>query len=546
MSTYYPFPHLFLFGFAISLATVPLMRRLAFWLGTVDYPAHRKSHALPTPYLGGGAVFLGLASAFLILAVSGLDSPVQREKAAFLLAASLGAMVIGFLDDRWQLKARHKLAGQALVATLFAWAGYRFQVLHVPGLPPWDLQSLSLPFTVFWILAVTNALNLIDGVDGLAGSVAAVLLSTLAWAGARLGEPAITWLCLAGLGGVLGFLVFNWKPASIYLGDAGSTGLGMLVAVCGLALGQGGPGAHGSGSRPEAFPLQFCLLTLALAYPLLDTSLAVARRLLRGNPVGRADRSHIHHRLMARGLKAPDICLVAAAYSLAGGFVLILGLNRPEDGLVPALILAGLTLTGLAWCGYGKLLLPRSIRRLRPHYGVVNHLIAMQKAKIELALHPLEVVALVDQVCLELGVLYCALFLYSPHLGHPVYIGNWERPQSKRRENSPSTSRLFHDRTSDGESSSRAFWCFQTPAQDGDLDVEYRVLMHEFMLHALNKAEALYVRTESELLQAFLRESLGQGGPLRQRLERETSARIQRHEPLSTAELKERFEGETK
>lgn len=542
-------PRLFLAGFTASLAAVPLMKRLAFKLGMIDLPAHRKSHLKPVPYLGGGAVFSGLAfaalAAFFLLAGAG---QAALGKASFLLTAALAAATVGLVDDKVSLRASRKFLGQILAASLFVAGGYRLQVLHFPGLDPIPLGGLSLPATYLWVLALTNAMNLIDGVDGLAGSVSLVMLGLLAAAAAMMGDWGIAVVCAGAAGGVLGFLVFNWKPASIYLGDAGSTGLGMLTAVCALSLGQGLPRLPWSAALSVApvqpFPYQAAALTLLAAYPVLDTTLSVMRRLLRGNPVGRADRGHIHHRLQARGWQAPAICAAAAAFTLMAGGILLLCLKPALPwalglGLASAVTVSG----GLAYCGYGKVMGPRAIRRSRPHFSIANHFISMQKTKVTLSQHPLEVLALIEQVCLEFGVLYYSLFLYSPWAGRPRYVSSWERPRQFRAEASAADPRkLFSDRLGGADSPNRVFWCFGPLGQEADIDVEHRVLVHEFMLHAVRRAQDLYAQLEQELMEEFLKDALKRGGPLREKLGGLTRAGQKGASP-SSAELKNRAFG---
>src|SRR5262249_24888213 len=156
--------------------------------------------------------------------------PRGYVKALLILGCTLGVALVGLLDDVRNLSARYKFMGQAVFALAFTFFGFQFQTLQLPGLPPVSLGLLSVPVTAFWILSVTNGFNMIDGVDGLAVSVGSGSLILLAVASAYVENGLQMLLALGALGAVMGFLPFNWKPATIYLGDAGSGAIGMFLA----------------------------------------------------------------------------------------------------------------------------------------------------------------------------------------------------------------------------------------------------------------------------------------------------------------------------
>ena len=220
------------------------------------------------------------------------------------------------------MRARYKLLGQFSLTLAFALFGFHFEVLHIPGMPPVALGLLCVPLTVFWIVAVVNAFNMVDGLDGLAATVAFGSLVLLAAVSALIGNGMELVLALGALGAVLGFLPFNWKPASIYLGDAGSGALGMFMACALVSLGQ----TYGQSSyNPKAVGLgqpffyQIIVVTLLVAYPALEITLSVVRRLFNGRPIYRVDQGHLHHRFQKAGWKGPEICLTALGLTLLPG-----------------------------------------------------------------------------------------------------------------------------------------------------------------------------------------------------------------------------------
>ena len=296
---------IFLAALVFSLVLTPLFTHLARRLRIVDRPAHRKTHREPVSFLGGGAVFLAFIPALLLTLFFSKDLNYLLTfhglaKAFVILSASLGVGLVGLWDDIRNLRPRYKLMGQLVFALAFAFFGFRFEVLHLPGLPPVHLGLLAVPLTVFWILSVVNAFNLVDGLDGLATTVAAGSLTLLAGAAAIVGNSMELVLAVGALGAVLGFLPFNWRPASIYLGDAGSGGLGMFLACSLVALGQSYGQAPAGANQyfGQPFFYQLFIATLLVAYPAIEISLSVARRLLHGRSIASADRGHIHHRLL--------------------------------------------------------------------------------------------------------------------------------------------------------------------------------------------------------------------------------------------------------
>jgi UDP-GlcNAc:undecaprenyl-phosphate GlcNAc-1-phosphate transferase len=298
---------------ATTWAVTPLVIRAARLINAVDHPTGRKMHAAPTPRIGGLAVFCGFVGGLGFAAwASGtlFDLPEVDVYWWGLAAAATAMMFVGLVDDTRGLSFRAKFVAQTLGAVFVWFCGFRVDVVSSPlGGGGFELGWLSLPLTVLWIVAVTNAVNLIDGLDGLATGIALITTSSVAAISFVRGELGVTAASVALAGSLAGFLIFNFNPARIFLGDSGSIFLGFVLAVTSV---------RGSQKGPTAVAVLVPLLTLAL--PLLDTGFAIFRRLyrLRGEGLSNhgglryvlfnirrvfmADRGHIHHRLIDRGL----------------------------------------------------------------------------------------------------------------------------------------------------------------------------------------------------------------------------------------------------
>lgn len=299
--------------FLISAALVPVIIRFAHSHGFVDRPGGRHVHKTPVPRLGGVAVFSALAVGGLLGAVVGVDG-VPLDDRAFRLGASVfvaAALLffVGVWDDLKGLPPGVKLGAQVAAALITCFGGFRIGSLHLSTIAGVDLGFLDVPFTLLWIVAITNAFNLIDGLDGLASGIAIVALVTTATVAGALDHPGVVLMSLLLLGAVLGFVAFNFHPARIFLGDGGSLTIGYLLSV--LVM-QGG---MKNGEAPIAYA------AAVLAVPLLDTSLAIARRWLRGTPIFGADARHLHHRLLALGLSVRRASLVLWGLSAIGALL---------------------------------------------------------------------------------------------------------------------------------------------------------------------------------------------------------------------------------
>ena len=347
---------------ACAVAGVALARPLATRCGLTDRPdGRRKLHPRPIPLCGGLAVF---AAALLGLAATAALRPEVADaltarpgRALALLAGAAVIAAVGLLDDFVDLRARHKLFGQA-VASLIAIVpgGCVVERLAVLGVE-FELGILAVPVTLFWFLAAINALNLLDGLDGLLGVVGVIILGSLAALSMAAGDAFAGFVALAAAGALLGFLAFNLPPATAYLGDCGSLLVGLVVAALAVESGRRGPAVALAG--PAAL----------LVLPFLDTAAAIVRRKLTGRGIAEPDRGHFHHGLQRRyagpwpALAAAALLgLIGAAGALAGG--------RTGDDRCPlgaaAVVVAVLAATG--WFGGAEVrLVAAKLRGLIAH-----------------------------------------------------------------------------------------------------------------------------------------------------------------------------------
>jgi UDP-GlcNAc:undecaprenyl-phosphate GlcNAc-1-phosphate transferase len=306
---------------AAALAT-PLVGRVAAALRIIDRPSERSvSRRENVPLLGGLAVACGFAASLAASLWIVPEVEVTPHLWGLLGGAAL-ILALGIWDDRYGMSAGPKLAVQALVALIAISSG--FQMTHITEPITRTTFHFSTPLvwgaSLIWIIGITNAVNLIDGLDGLATGVGAIICATLTLIAWQAGQPVGVGIGLALLGGLLGFLPWNFAPARIFLGDTGSLFIGYALAL--LAL---------EGYR-QLTVITFVVPLLALAVPILDTGLSILRRVRLGTPVFSPDRLHLHHRLLARRGSARAavlqfwfltlcFCLIAVSFTNLEGYV---------------------------------------------------------------------------------------------------------------------------------------------------------------------------------------------------------------------------------
>lgn len=318
----------------IVVVLTPMAAHLARAVGAVSEPAARHIHSRPTPLLGGLAMLCG----FLIPVIYFLPSFDRSEKA--LVVGAILISLLGALDDIVDLNPAVKLAGQIGCAIIPVAAGLTIDHLTLPLVGVGDLGPAQYPITIVWFVALANIINFIDGMDGLAAGVSAIGLITFAILASSLDRAVPALLAASLAGAALGFLVHNFHPAKIFMGDAGSMLLGFMIA--GVAV---------SGVMKSAAALAIGLPLIVLAIPILDTSFVVLKRLKYGNPVYSADRSHFHHRFAYIGWGQRRTVLTLYAWCLMMGLVAIVVSFR-FGGIVGMVIALGMAVFGGAYLVY--------------------------------------------------------------------------------------------------------------------------------------------------------------------------------------------------
>ena len=295
----------------VSFAFTPPAKALAKKIGAIDMPGEsRRVNDHPIPRLGGLAIFLGFLVG--VLPFSNLSTPVQG-----ILWGGVVVLLLGVLDDIYSLGPWVKLAGQCLAAFIAIRSGIRIEILTRPGGLQTEsivLGALSVPITFIWIVGITNAVNLIDGLDGLAAGISGIGCASMLAVSLFFPEATDVSVILASLGGAcLGFLPYNRNPAKIFMGDCGAMLLGYVLATASVL-----------GLFKMYAIISFVVPLLALALPLSDTVFAVVRRLSHGKNPLLPDRGHIHHRLLALGLTQKQAVTLLYAVSVLLGLAAVI------------------------------------------------------------------------------------------------------------------------------------------------------------------------------------------------------------------------------
>jgi len=297
------------FGLALvaSLVLTPLARRLALRAGIVAPVVSRSVHTEPKPFLGGLAMYVAFAVA--MVAGGGLNDP---QVVGIIVCGGL-IMLLGIWDDRRPMQPKAKFLGQLLIAALLVYfPAWQVQVhgIYSPLGDRWvSFGPLAGPLTIIWIVSFVNVMNFVDGLDGLAAGISTIAALTLLVVSFQQSLPAAILLSAALAGAAIGFLRYNFNPAKIFMGDAGSMFLGLTLAAISV-----------TGVMKSALAVSVLVPVLALAVPIFDTAFAIVRRLASGRSIGQADKDHLHHRLLRLGLSHRNTVLVIWAVSAALGF----------------------------------------------------------------------------------------------------------------------------------------------------------------------------------------------------------------------------------
>lgn len=285
----------------ISFIIAPLFMRLSYRFGFVDYPNHRKQHERPMPFSGGVSILVS----FVITVI--IAQPVEREYIPIILGGTL-IVILGIIDDKYDLKPSIKFLGQLVVISIPIFFGIIIDTINPFGITM-NFGVFAIPFTFLWIAVIINAINLIDGLDGLAAGVSVIALSSIAFIGILQNNIFVMMISVILIGSTLGVLYYNFNPAKLFLGDNGSMLLGYVLGVLSI-LGF---------KNVTFFSILFPIIILGV--PFIDITFAAVRRYREGVSLTRADRGHLHHKLQYIGFSHREsvilIYFVATLFAVA-------------------------------------------------------------------------------------------------------------------------------------------------------------------------------------------------------------------------------------
>lgn len=313
----------FVCAFLLAFLSTPFVKKLAKKIGVIDIPKDkRRMHTDSVPLIGGLAIFLG----FLVSTVLFAEIDI---KIIAILSGALIMVVLGVFDDKYALGAKFKLMIQIIAAAIPVIAGVRIERIILPFLKSGGIEFgwLAYPITILWIVALTNAVNLIDGLDGLAAGVSAIASFSMFLIALMQGNYVIAVMSAALVGACCGFLPYNFSPASIFMGDTGSTFLGFVMAslsVLGLF-------------KIHAI-ISFAVPFIAFGIPIFDTSFAIFRRIKEHRPIMSPDRGHLHHRLVDMGFSHKQAVLIIYAICIVLGAVAVLSFKSKLLAIVIAVL----------------------------------------------------------------------------------------------------------------------------------------------------------------------------------------------------------------
>ena len=340
---------LFSSTFLTGLIT-PFLRKIAIENNLVDEPDERKIHREVIPRVGGIAIAISFFTA-IVLAYSlfHLDLTASISSLTGICIGGVLILLIGVLDDIKGLNAPKKFAGQILAALALVPFGFLIKTLEIPFIGTVHLGFFfGIALTIVWMVAITNAFNLIDGMDGLSSGVTIIASIILVILSILSGKLLMTIVLIAVLGSTLGFLWHNWHPAKIFMGDCGAMFLGFLLAAVSIEISYKSPTAVGSNAT--FIPI------LALGLPIIDTISAVSRRLRYRKPVFSADREHIHHKLLDAGFTVRQAALILY------GVCVLLGVTALVTTLVRNSIAVGVMVGVALAASVGVTMLGRKVR----------------------------------------------------------------------------------------------------------------------------------------------------------------------------------------
>ena len=423
-----------LLAMILSMLLTPLVKRAALWLGLVDQPDKRKVHRIPMPRVGGVAIFLGCIFAFLpavVMHSDVLDMAFLDPRVKYLICGGVMMFGLGFVDDIWGLKARFKLGVQAVSALILFMGGIKIAGLGIKGVASFPLGWTALPISVFWVLIVVNAVNLIDGLDGLAAGVGVFVCCVLVMLNINNNNLLEAMIMASLCGAILGFLWYNFNPATIFMGDSGSYFIGYMIAALSMM-----------GSTKTQTAATLLIPVIALGIPLMDTVWATIRRFVVGRGLFTPDKDHFHHRLLKMGLSHRTAVLVLYSVSIVMGLAALslVFLNDARTSILLALLFIGCVM-GIKKLGYLDFLTPYRVSRWGK--GIVDE-VGLNKDRRILHAHQLAISTSenletfwenVIQALKFLNVDYAKIQLWEGHIDpQRIFYGIWHLKENTKDE----------------------------------------------------------------------------------------------------------------
>lgn len=287
--------------FVTAIIITPFVKKLAFKIGATDRPNYRKVHQKIMPRLGGLAIFISFIVGISIL------QPVANYHWPIVIGSFI-IVLTGMIDDVKEISPKLKLAGQVLAAFIVVFYGHlNVEFINLPFGGKVTFGLLSIPFTMVWIVGITNAINLIDGLDGLAAGVSSIALFSMAGMAVVMGNIYVAVIALIVASGTIGFLFYNFHPAKIFMGDTGALFLGYIIGVLSLL-----------GFKNVTF-ISLIVPVIILGVPISDTFFAIVRRVVNKQPISAPDKSHLHHCLLRTGFSHKQTVLLIYAMSAMFG-----------------------------------------------------------------------------------------------------------------------------------------------------------------------------------------------------------------------------------
>ncbi|WP_102273773.1 glycosyltransferase family 4 protein [Cytobacillus massiliigabonensis] len=290
--------------FMATILLTPLVKKLAFKIGATDKPNQRKVHQKIMPRLGGLAIYLSFIIGMFIL------QPEDPNGPAIGISIVVGSVVIiitGILDDMFEISAKVKMLGQLVAAIIVVvWGGVSVEFINLPFGGELQFGYFSIPVTILWIVGITNAINLIDGLDGLAAGVSSIALITISGMAIIMGDTYVVIVGSILLVSTLGFLFYNFHPAKIFMGDTGALFLGYMISVLALL------------GFKNVTLISLIVPIIILGVPISDTLFAIIRRVVNKKPLSAPDKSHLHHCLLGLGYSHRQTVLII--YAIAAFF----------------------------------------------------------------------------------------------------------------------------------------------------------------------------------------------------------------------------------